>query len=68
VRRMPARPLVMSMARTSWPMAFRAAPTFSSSVPASTSVGPPRLPKLGSESAACMSIFQSSVATSALAT
>ncbi len=68
MRAMPCRPDVCSNTRTLWPRASSAFTSDNGKRPASSSVGPLRLPKFGREMACCMSRPQSSVPTRTLAT
>ena len=68
VRWMPCTPLVISIKRTSWPSARSGSAQLAAAVPCSSSVGPLRLPKLGSAIACWISRFQSSAATKVLTT
>jgi hypothetical protein len=61
-------PLVSCTTATSAPIARSFGASSATSVSASSSVGPLRLPKFGSAAAACGSSFQSMIATSDLAT
>jgi len=68
VRTITCVPLVSSTTATSAPSARNFGASAATSVSASSSVGPLRLPKFGNAVAACASRFQSMIASKVFAT